>query len=136
MTQNSHINCIRLLKWGIEVLKGRICCGRDYITTFMCCVIEKIKVSGSFLHTWIYFMRNKNRLFWFFHKYSSTLDITCICHFHFCLRHVWQFGVLKGKISVQFIPHFWHSSILPYSDHLQLAEDYVTVEVYLQQDID
>jgi hypothetical protein len=27
------------------------------------------------------------------------------------------------------------SSILPYSDNLQLAEDYVTVEVYLQ-DID
>jgi hypothetical protein len=27
-------------------------------------------------------------------------------------------------------------SVLPYSDHLQLAEDYVTVEVYLQQDID
>jgi hypothetical protein len=25
---------------------------------------------------------------------------------------------------------------LKYSDHLQLAEDYVTVEVYLQQDID
>ena len=29
-----------------------------------------------------------------------------------------------------------HYSILPYSDHLQLAEDYVTVDVYLQQDID
>ena len=31
---------------------------------------------------------------------------------------------------------FYFYSMLPYSDHLQLAEDYVTVEVYLQQDID
>jgi hypothetical protein len=34
------------------------------------------------------------------------------------------------------VPSYGVYSILPYSDHLQLAEDYVTVEVYLQQDID
>ena len=44
-----------------------------------------------------------------------------------------RFDFYKNTFVHLFILFFY---FLPYSDHLQLAEDYVTVEVYLQQDID